>query len=217
KQACGHTPGKRRTFPRNDRQSGPQGIRGGGMAIIVERIERKVRASLTREVFSQISPFGENKPLRRHAALLSSSAQIPDESGVVPEEPKHAALDAPQKAHPNREYVGSQLVTIVEAAIHKPLLRQAVGGPGSRLIDRRSERIVDLETDGDVKRPLREKPGVLVREDNLIRDNIVKKRATGGSGIAQIGRLHRRRMMRKNAQSRVELQSRQVDGDVDPQ
>src|SRR5271170_5482616 len=82
-QASGDAPGKCRTDARDNRQAGPKRVRSRRAAIVVERVQREVGASLARQILVQADPFRENQPIRVHTPLPRILSQISSEDLTV--------------------------------------------------------------------------------------------------------------------------------------
>src|SRR5258705_8334419 len=63
KQASGNAPGKRRALTGDDRYSCPQRVGCGGMGVIRQRIEEKIRQAKSREMLLGANARGKNEPI----------------------------------------------------------------------------------------------------------------------------------------------------------
>ncbi len=114
-------PGRENCAPAGEqRQSGPQGIAGGGVGVIGQGIQKQIGLLQPRQmpVERQSTARTPGGPAPRHAVRLPAR-RFCRKGGLAFQQPQHAAINLPQNAHPAGENCRRQLVALVEIAEHK--------------------------------------------------------------------------------------------------
>src|SRR5262245_10218277 len=95
------------------------------MRAVGEGIEKQSRELVPSKVLAAANPCRKDQPLACHAALCGLAPQIVGALGAIFEKPQNAAGDSAQEQHPHIEYLGPDLVRIIETTKDKAFCRQA--------------------------------------------------------------------------------------------
>src|ERR1700733_11703858 len=163
----------------------------------------------------QWQSVGEHETSRINAACLRFHAQVPLRTGVVAQQPQHAAFDRMQEPHPDAEYVGCDLPVVVEAAEDKTLLRKPDFLSRWRPLGDPPLGVVNLIAIRQVNDLLCIKRLMFERRHRLVGDNIVNELGPHRAGKAEIAYLDRRWTIRKNAEPKILRVPLQINRNVD--
>ena len=101
---------------RDQRQAGPQRVACRGVGVDREGVEKQIGQAMAGKMGVEIEARREHQAVGRDAARLGMAAQVVRRSGIVLQQPQHAALDLAQQTHPDVEHRRPDLVAVVERA-----------------------------------------------------------------------------------------------------
>src|ERR1700685_242006 len=95
------------------------------MGIIVEIVQEKIGQAVTGEMLRDGNTLREDDAARIELALLCLLSEIGFGPFIGAAQPNHAVRNRIEQAHPDAEFLGADLIDIVEAAEHHALFGQA--------------------------------------------------------------------------------------------
>ena len=198
------------------RQPAPQGVAGGGMGVVRQRVHEQIGQLLARQMVRQRRhALCEYHPLGFDAARLCLASQISNGVLIDLRQPQHASLDACEQPHPHVEYHGRKLVAVVEAAKHEACFGQPFLRPRRNLRRNRLARVIGqiaVRQMNDLFAVI----GLLVeRQHQLVGDHIIHEVRAHGARIAEIARLDRGRTKRKYVRPGIPCMTHQIHRDID--
>src|SRR5262245_58349504 len=107
------------------RYSGPQSCAGGRTSVVWRRIEEQIGQLLLSKMLGKLLVFREDQASRMHSTLLRDSTKSLGHLAVWSIEPQNASRARPQNPHVGIEYIGLNLVAVVEGAEHESIFRKA--------------------------------------------------------------------------------------------
>ncbi len=174
------------------RQTGPQGVAGGGVAVDDEGVQPQVGQPVPGQMGVLGHGAAADDPLARNPPGLGRFPKT-GFGGLAPgQQPQHASGHGAEQPHPDVENLRRQFVHLVEGAKNEGVLGQVELFPGKGPVGDGLPVVVDLIGVGHVDGLFGIKRQVRLGRDDPVGDHVVDEFGARGAGKAQPFDLDRR-------------------------
>ncbi len=185
------------------------------MGVDRQIVEEEVGKTVARHMLRQLGALRKDQARRIDSASLRLAAQVAHRGLAGLQQPQHAAVDLVQKAHPDIEYVGRDLVAVVEAAEYKSIIGQADRMPRRVLGRDHTPGIVHPIADRKVHDPLAVMLLLVERQDDGVGHDVIDIVDRHGGGEAEIADLDRCRAVGQDRRTGTLGVALEIDGNID--